>query len=363
MAQRVIGALLLAVLASALGWCGWRHVARGLGYRRDLATVRHADAALADGRPVAALQLLAGAGEAGQERLGRLIVASHTPERWPGLVNAARAAGQDAREALASLLRRSPEENLCAAEALAALGDPRGVQTLGRALVQPPADAHDPADVASLGPPGTQALLNIARFGPPSADKRAVVLLGNADTPGAEHALLGLVSDCRFGQRAEALRAVCQGHRAPPQAEFAELLTDRDPAFRAEAAYQYGAVVGAPALPALREALRDPDPAVRAAVVEATSLIDGPRADALLIRALRDPEPRIVRRAVNALGCRRCLAAEGPLARLYRRATPDLQRDVITALDWIGSPLASEYTRLWQRETGQTFNASSGPSG
>jgi len=359
MARRLLGVLLPFILASALVCCAWRHLARGAGYRRNVATVRRADGALADGRPVVALQLLAAAGEPGQERLGRLVVASRTPARWPALVDAAQAAGRDAREALASVLGRSPEESLCAAEVLAALGDPRGVEALGSALVQPSAEAHDPADLASLGAPSARALVNVARSRAPLAGKRAVALLGSLETPGAHQALLRLVSDRRFRHRAEALRAVCRCRNIPQQPQFAELLTDPDPAFRAEAAYQYGAVTGASALPALRKALRDPDPAVRVAVVEAAALIDGPEADALLIRALRDPEPRIVQRAVCSLGCRRCLAAESALVRLYPRAMPDLQRDIVTALNWIGSPLAPEYTRLWEEQTGRKLVLSS----
>ena len=359
MARRAIGALLLTILGGAAGWFAWRHVTRGLGYWRNVATVRHADAALADGRPVVALQLLAEAGEPGQERLGRLVVASRTQERWPGLVNAAQAGGRDVREALATVLERSPEEHLCAAEALAALGDPRGVQALGHALLQPSAEAHDPTDLARLGAPSAQALLNVARSGPTAAGERAVALLGSLDAPGAQRALLGLVSDRRFRHRAEALRAVCRRRCTALQPQFPELLADPDPAFRAEAAYQYGAVVGAPALPALREALEDDTPAVRAAAVEAAALIDGPEADALLIRALRDPEPRIVQKAVCCLGCRRCRDAETALARLYPKATPDLQRDVATALNWIGSPLGPAYKRLWEEQTGRKLVLSS----
>ncbi len=359
MARRLCGGLLVVLLGGGVGWLLWGRLSRGVEYRNDVAVVRHAEGALDDGLPVVALQLLAEAGEPGRRRLGELLVASHTSTRWPDLVQAMESADPPVREAVADVLERSPEERLCAAEALAALGEPRGVQTLGLALMQPPEGAHDPAELGQLGAPGAQALLNVARGAPQAAAERAVRLLGGCASPSARRALVEMVLDGHCPRRAQALQVVSWHDPQALQSRLPTLLSDPDPAFRAEAAYQYGAAMGAEALPALWPALHDRDASVRGAVVEAAALIDGPEADAVLIRALQDPETAVARKAVCSLGWRRCRSAEGELVRLYPRSPSDLRRDIATALAWMGSPLGPEYRRRWEQETGRPLVLSS----
>ncbi|MBM3498825.1 MAG: hypothetical protein FJX74_09150, partial [Armatimonadetes bacterium] len=349
MARRLCGGLLLLALAGGVGWFLWGRLSRGVAYWRDAAIVRHAEGALDDGRPVVALQLLAEAGEPGRRRLGRLLVASHAPDRWPPLIDALQNAGPLAREGVAAVLERSSEERLCAAEALAALGDARGVQALALALALPDPGAHEPVELAALGPPGVKALSNVAQSGPRAGAERAVELLGGAQSAAARRALIDLLTDRDCPRRTQALRAVAWHSFGDLRPWLSRMLADPDPVFRAEALYQYGAAGGHEALPALRRALDDPQTAVRSAVVEAAALIEGPEADELIIRALQDAAEPVRRKAVCSLGWRCCRDADAALARIYPDSSPDLQRDIVAALHWIGSPLGPEYRARWER--------------
>jgi HEAT repeat protein len=359
MVRKVLAVVFLGLLLGVVGWFAGRHIMRGVAYWRDMAVVRRAEAALANGQEAAALQLLARAGEPGRERLGRLVVASHSEQRWSRFVGALRGGPPGVEQALVEVLQRSPEERLCAAEALAAVGQPQGVQALGQALLAPTGQAHDPAELPSLGEWGAKALGNVARLGPKGARDQAVRLLGGSDAPAARHVLIDLILDRRSPLRIQALQAACWRHGAALQLYFPRLLSDPDPAFRAEAVYQYGALTGAEAVPALQSALDDREVAVRTAAVEAAGLIDGSEADDLLIRALRDPDAHIVQKAVCSLGWRRCRGAEQALARLYPGSSPDLKRDIATALCWVGSPLGPLYKARYEKETGQVLALSS----
>jgi HEAT repeat protein len=359
MVRKVLAVVFVALVVGVVGWFAGRHIMRGVAYWRNMTVVRRAEAALADGQDAAALQLLARAGEPGRERLGRLAVTSHNEERWPKFVAALRVSPPGVEQALVEVLQLSPEERLCAAEALAAVGQPQGVQALGQALLAPTDQAHDPAELPSLGEWGAKALGNVARLGPKGASDQAVRLLGGSDAPAARHVLIDVILDRQSPLRTQALQAACWHHGDALQLYFPRLLSDPDPAFRAEAVYQYGALTGSGALSALHSALDDRQVAVRTAAVEAAGLIDGPEADGLLIRALRDPDPHLVQKAVCSLGWRRCKAAEQPLARLYPDASPDLKRDIATALCWVGSPLGPLYKARYERETGQTLALSS----
>jgi hypothetical protein len=361
-ARRVCNLILIGALIGGAAWWVATHgvlLARSCLEQRR---VRQAEEALDRGDQPRALLLLATAGRLGVARLAQLLVASHTATRWPGLVDDLRRAGPEAREAVAGVLERGPEEHLCAAEALAALGAPRGVAALGQALYEPSPAAHPLSEVLSAGRPAVDALVNVARSGPQAARGEALARLGAAPPccgRGALAALVSLAQDSRFRGRDLALRAL--GTQDAPGVDeiLRQTLSDPDLPVRVEAIRQYGARRGARALGELTAQLHDRAPSVRNAVVETLGVIAGPEADALLVRALDDADRSVVRKAVRELGQRQCRAAESALARVYPRCPRSARGDIACALRWMNSPLATEYKQRWERETGETLEVSS----
>ncbi len=350
----------IAVLGAVFGFVAWQVASRGpgiVGYWRDVAMVKRAERALEKGDRWLALQVLGQAGKPGEERLGRLLVACHNQEHWPQLVADLERSWPATHDAVARTLGLSPEESLCAAEALAALGDKRGVRVLSAQLIGPTKGAHPPDELVTLGEAGAMALVNVARSGPVRARRQALLLLGGTQALGAQLPLIDLLTDHRFPYRYLALRALSR--EASVGVALRHYLTDPDPLVRAEAVQQYAARKGTEALPALAEALDDEDSRVRLDAVEALCTIEDPEANRLLVRALSDSDPDVVRRAVCSLGRRRAHEAVPALETVYARGSRSLRRDVATALCWMDSPLAPKYKALWEQETGQRLVLSS----
>jgi HEAT repeat protein len=359
LARRITNLLLLGAIAGAVAWQAASRGPEIITYWQDVARVGRAERALDRGDRRRALQLLGQAGKPGEERLGRLLVASHSRQHWPLLVGDLRRAWPATRDAVAGALNLSPEERLCAAEALAAVGDRRGISALASSLANPSPGAHQPADLVSLGKAGCEALVNVARFGPRKAREQALLLLSVPDEQQAERALLDLVTDDDFPQRVLALRAL-----APYQSDRVDqvvtgLTEFPDPEIRAEAVLQHAKRKGPDAFPDLARALRDEDSRVRLAAVDALCTADGREGDRLLMRALSDRSPRVVRRAVAALGRRQVKEAAPAIAQLYADASRELKHDIAMALCWMDSPLGPEYRALWEAETGQQLVLSS----
>ncbi len=352
----------LFLLGAVVGAGGWQAASRGpeiITYWRDVAQVRRAERALDRGDQSRALQLLARAGRPGEERLGRLLVACRSPRHWPQLVAALRTSAPETRDALARAMVRSPEERLCAAEALAALGDRRGVRVLAGALSHRSSFAHDPADLLDLGKPGCEALGNVARFGSPKAREQALLLLSDPQVPQTKWELLSLLVDANFPDKPLALRALAP-YSGPPVDRIVEGFTVHpEPAIRAEALRQHGARKGRAALPALARALEDRSPRVRMAAVEALCTVEGQDANAFLVRALSDDDSRVVRHAVRGLGRRQAEEAAPALAKLYPHGTRELKQDIAMALCWMESPLGPQYRALWEQDAGQQLALSS----
>ncbi len=361
-ARRVCNIILIGALIAGGGWLAATHgpaLARSCLEQHRL---HQAEEALNRGDQGRALPLLAAAGPLGVGRVGRLLVASHTVGKWPRLVDDLRSAGPEAQEAVARVLERGPEERLCAAEALAALGDQRGISALGQALCAPSPLAHPLSEVLAVGRPAVAALVSVARCGPQMAREQALALLGDSPPYCAGEALAaltGLAQDRRFSSRHLALRSLAAQAGGRVDEILREALRDSEPLVRAEAVRQYGARCGARALDDLRARLRDREPAVRNAVVEALSLVKGTESDALLIHALDDRDPGVVQKAVCELGRRQCRAAESALARIYPHCPRSVQADIACALWWMNSPRGAEYKQRWERDTGKTLVISS----
>jgi len=361
-ARRVRNLVLIGALIGGTAWWAATHgvlLARSCLEQRR---VRQAEKALDRGDQPRALPLLATAGPLGVARLARLLVASHTVTRWPGLVEDLRQAGPEAWEAVAEVLEGGPEERLCAAEALAAMGDPRGVAALSQTLRVPSSEAHPLSEIVSVGRPAVDALVNVARSGHQAAREEALALLGGAPpccVRSAVAALVSLAQDPHFTDRHLALRALGMQNAPAVDGILHEALSDPEPAVRAEAIRQYGARRGARAFSELTAQLRDREPSVRTAVVETLGLVTGREADALLIRALDDAASSVVRKAICELGRRQCRAAESALVRLYPHCPRSVRTDIASALCWMNSPLAAEYRQRWERETGKTLVISS----
>lgn len=352
----------LLLLGAVVGAVVWQVASRGpdiLTYWRNAARVGRAERWLEKGEQLRALQLLGEAGRPGEARLGKLLVACHNTQHWHQLVAALGRSQPVTRDAVARVLQRSPEESLCAAEALAALGDKRGVRALSGELISPTADTHRPEELVTLGEAGAMALANVARFGPARARRQALLLLPDVRWPDRRRALLGMLGDGRFPDKALVLRAL--GSEADPEADalVVRLLSHANPEVRAEAILQCGARRGEAALPALSRALDDPSARVRMAAVEALSAVGGSASNALLVRALADGDARVVRDAVYSLGRRQADEAAPALGELYPHADRDLKRDIAMALCWMDSPLGLQYKALWEQETGQQLPLSS----
>jgi hypothetical protein len=358
-ARRTTNLVLLGALVGAIGWQAASRGPEIVTYWQHVAQVGRAERSLDKGEQLRALELLGDAGRPGEARLGQWLVACHSTQEWPQCVAALQRSHPAARDAVARLLERSPEESMCAAEALAAVGDKRGVWALSGALISPTSGAHGPEELATLGEAGAMALVNVARFGPARARRQALLLLPDAQWPGRKRTLLGLIDDRRFPDKALVLRAL--GPATGPQVDdmVARLLSHADPAVRAEALRQYGARKGKAALPVLSRALDDPSVRVRLGAVEALSAVEGPAANALLVRALSDGAPRVVRGAVYSLGRRHAEEAASALAELYPHADRERKRDIALALCWMDSPLGPQYRVLWEQETGQQLPLSS----
>ena len=351
--------VLLAGVAAAIAWAAATQAPRELRACREARRVRRAEAALARGDQVRAMQLLTQAGHRGEARLGQLLVERHSENQWPRLVGGLAAAGPQVGDAVAGVLQRSPEERLCAAEALAALGDPRGVAALASALAEPSLSAHPPADILAMGPPAVEALLNVVTRGPETGREPALMLLSQSASPRALTKLGELAADPHCGFRPLALRTLAAYRQPRVDDILRRALVDPDPAVRAEAVRQYGARRGTNALTEVTRGLSDHAPMVRAAAVDALSLARGPKAETALIGALDDPDPNIVGRAVFEVGRRRCRGAEQALARTYPRVPAPVREKIAGALTWMDSPLAPEYRKRWEKETGRRLELSS----
>jgi HEAT repeat protein len=359
LARGIANVLLVAGLVAAVTWQVASRGPEVITYWRNLARVSRAERALERGDRWSALQLLGQAGEPGEERLGQLLVACHSRDHWPGLVADLRRSSQTVHEAVAGAMARSPEESLCAAEALAAVGNKRGVLLLAWALRSRPESAHDPSELLSLGAAGCEALANVARSGSAQAREEALALLSDPQVPETKGTLIGLLSDPRFPHKSEVLRALGPHGGRALEAAVERFAIDPDPSTRAEAIRQCAARKGIRALPVLSAALEDADGGVRLAAVEALCEVQGRQADRLLVRALRDGDRRVVRRAIRALGRRKALDAGPALAEAYARGPRELRQEIASALCWMDSPLAAQQQRLWEQETGKKLVVSS----
>ncbi|MCB9764283.1 MAG: HEAT repeat domain-containing protein [Alphaproteobacteria bacterium] len=269
----------------------------------------------------------------------------------------------------------APEVRVEVYDALAGLGDPRGLKALRQAAVRdpdpaararaeaaalsaiaadPPAIEADlivlseddaPAQVAAarrLADSGrwaaTEPLLEACRVGPLEVRQAAVLAVGALDDHRAVPTLLALLEDARGPLRYHVIAALAHIADASTVPPLAALLGDADPTTRQLAARALGWIRTPEAIAALGVTPDDPDEAVRVEAVHAL-----PPDAALLERFLADASPFVRAEAARALGggprsaalrplltdtdpLVRLVAAEGLAAGGVQDAAADLRR-------------------------------------
>jgi HEAT repeat protein/beta-lactamase regulating signal transducer with metallopeptidase domain len=305
--------------------------------------------------------------------VGASKVLAQTPEPASGGAQASEAAAVSAL--IGSLDDANPVVRVAAVKSLGALGDPRAIAALAKAMredadprvreaaayalgeiddaraVAPLLEAlkNEKASnvrekiIHSLGEiddPSAVAGISAAVKDPSAAVRReAVWALGEFEDPAAVPALLTMVRDDDVEVRRHTAEALGQLQNLAALDALTVLTKDADADVRVEAISALGHLEDQRALPALVAALKDANADVRTHAAESIGSLDelktAPRA---LIDALSDPNSDVRRSAAEALGNIEDEAAVPGLKRLTSDNDADVRRSAAEALSEIGGP-------------------------
>ncbi|HAM50337.1 MAG TPA: hypothetical protein DCP92_06440 [Nitrospiraceae bacterium] len=221
------------------------------------------------------------------------------------------------------------------AEGLANLGDGRAVEPLKRILADPYEDVQEGA-VKALSKLRkylrVDDFIDLLKDKNPALRKNAALILGRIVAPDAVPALGFALKDDHISVRGAVVRALCSIKGAESVKYLTFALTDENPDIRASAALSLGALGGEGVCDSLSILTGDPHDTVRAAAARALGILGDDRALKNLINLLLDRNGFVVTTAMEALGKLGVEGARETLVGMLLSRDAEIRRTAIQSL-------------------------------
>lgn len=245
-----------------------------------------------------------------------------------------------------TLTDASASVRLAAVNSLGALGDPRAIAALSKALRDDSDARVREAAAHSLGEiddvravPALNEALKVEKVA--AVKEQIVRALGEIDDPSAVAGIMTVVKDPSIPVRRAAAWALGELEDASAVPALLSMVRDEDAEVRRHVAEALGNLENAAAIDALIAMARDTDAEVRSHAISALDNFEDPRALPAYVAALKDSDPDVRQQAANAISNIDDIKAAPPaLIEALADSDSDVRQSVAHALGNIGDEKA-----------------------